>query len=86
MLDMPGGLLLLHAPVLWLSGLPGPPEDSLRVPRDGGLLGPVGPLAAPRFGIEDKGSTRLPDFDSLRPSATKLPTTTCSNAMKRQNY
>lgn len=36
-----GWLLLLQAPVLWLRGLPGPPEDSLKVPRDGGLLVPA---------------------------------------------
>lgn len=42
--------------MLWLSGLPGPPEDSLRVPRDGGLLGPVVPSAGANFVTADKGS------------------------------
>ena len=64
------------APVLWLSGLPGPPEDSLKVPRDVGLLGPVGPAAA--WGLPGvNGSVRLPIFCSLRFSAIKLPTITC---------
>ena len=77
MLDMPCGLLLLQAPVLWLSGLPGPPEDSLRVPRDGGLLAPVCPPPGPSFDGAFKGSIWFADFDSFRPSVMKLPTTTC---------
>lgn len=76
MLDMPCGLLLLQPPVLWLSGLPGPPEDSLSVPRDWGLLAPVGPLLGGSFGAT--GSNWFAVFDSFRPSATKLPTTTCN--------
>lgn len=72
---MPWGLLLLlQAPVLWLIGLPGPPDDSLRVPRDGGLFGPAAPPPSPKVG---EGSARFADFGSLRPSAIKLPTTTC---------
>lgn len=67
--------------MLWLRGLPGPPDDSLSVPRDGGLLVPVTPPPPPTgaiFGGADEGSTWLADFDSLRPSAIKLPTTTCN--------
>lgn len=71
------GLLLLHAPVLWLSGLPGPPEETLRVPWDGGLLAPVGPVTATSFGVTDKGSM-FAIFDSLQASVIKLPTTTCN--------
>lgn len=77
MLDMPCGLSLLPAPVLWLSGLPCPPEDSLRVPCDGGLLTPFGPLDAASRGPADEGSLFISVFGSLRPSAAKLPTTTC---------
>lgn len=77
MLDMPCGLLLLPAPVLWLSGLPCPPEDSLRVPCDGGLLTPFGPLAAANRGPPG-GSILISVFESFRPSAAKLPTTTCN--------
>lgn len=75
-IEMPWGLLLLQAPVLWLSGLPGPPEDSLRVPRDGGLLGPVVPSAGANFVNADKGSIWFANLDSLRPSEMKLATTT----------
>lgn len=78
---MPCGLLLLQAPVLWLSGLPGPPEDSLRVPRDGGLLAPVGPPLGASLGGAVEGSIRFVDFDSFLPSAIKLPTTTCSGRL-----
>jgi len=78
MLDMPCGLLLLQAPVLWFSGLPGPPDDSLRVPRDGGLLTPVDPPLGGSLDVADDGSVWFAVFDSLRPSATKLPTTTCN--------
>lgn len=78
MLDMPCGLLLLPTPVLWLSGLPCPPEDSLRVPCDGGLLTPFGPLAAANRGPAVGGSILISVFDSFRPSAAKLPTTTCN--------
>lgn len=84
MLDMLCGLLLLHAPVLWLSGLPGPPEDSLRVPRDGGLLAPVGPATAVNFGVTDKGSM-FAIFDSLRASVLKLPTITCMGSQSCMN-
>ena len=84
MFAIPGGLLLLHVPVLWLRGLPGPPpDDSLIVPRDGGLLVPVMPPPTwPNFGGPEKGSIWVADFDSLRPSAIKLPTTTCNGKKK----
>lgn len=49
MFAMPCRVLLLQAPVLWLSGLPGPPEDSLSVPREGGLLVPA-PMPEANFG------------------------------------
>ncbi|KAJ7005577.1 hypothetical protein NC653_005025 [Populus alba x Populus x berolinensis] len=74
---MPCGLLL-QAPVLWFSGLPGPPDDSLRVPRDGGLLTPVDPPVGGSFDVADEGSMWFADFDTLRPSAMKLLTTTCN--------
>lgn len=78
MLDIPCGLLLLQASVVRLSGLPGPPDDSLRVPRDGGLLAPVGPLHGASLGCANRGSIWCLDFDSLRPSVLKLPTMTCN--------
>lgn len=60
--EMPCGvLLLLQASVLWLSGLPAPPEDSLRVPRDGELLWP----AVGTLGGEDKFPIWFADFDPL---------------------
>lgn len=74
--------LLLHVvPVLWFIGLPGPPpEDSLRVPRDGGLLPStigMGLLLASFPGAE-VGSRGMVYFRSFFPSAIKLPTTTYS--------
>lgn len=75
--DMPCGLLFLQAPVLWLSGQPGPPDDSLRVPRDGGLVAPVGKPPGASFAGAGWGSIWHADFGSFRPSAIKLPTTTC---------
>jgi hypothetical protein len=77
MFDMPCGLLL-QAPVLWFSGLPGPPDDSLRVPRDGGLLTPVDPPVGGSFDVADEGSMWFADFDTLRLPAMKLLTTTCN--------
>lgn len=76
MLDMPWGFVLL--PVLWLSGLPAPPEDSLRLPCDGGLLAPVTPKPGASFGGAESGSAWFIGLDSLRPSAMKLPTITCN--------
>lgn len=66
------GLLLLQAPVLWLSGLPVPPDDSLRVPPDGELLWPaVGTIVigANTFSI------LFADLAPLRPSERKLANT-----------
>jgi len=54
-------LLLAVAAAPWFIGLPGPPEDSLSVPLDGGLLGPIptpigtGAIGA-SFGGADAGS------------------------------
>lgn len=67
-------MLLLHAPVLWFSGLPlpAPPEDSLRVPRDGELLWP----AVEAFAAADAFSILFADLDCLRTtSETKLAKT-----------
>ena len=72
------GSLLLQAAVLWFSGLPGPPDDSLRIPRDGGLLTPADPPLGGSRDVADDGCLNFADFDSLRPFATKLPTTTCN--------
>lgn len=65
--------------MLWLSGLPPPPEDSLKVPRDGGLLAAAGRLAALWFWDADRTSFCCTSFASFWPSAIKLPTTTCKN-------
>lgn len=89
MLAIPCWLLLLHVvPVLWFIGLPGPPEDSLKVPRDGGLLAPVmgiGPLLASLPGAEEgsmaAAAAAILCFGSFFPSAMKLPTTTCSRSI-----
>lgn len=75
MFAMPCGVLLLQAPVLWLSGLPGPPEDSLSVPREGGLPAPA-PTPEVNFCGADRSGGFI-GFDSFCPSAIKLPTTTC---------
>lgn len=54
------GWLLLQAPELRLRGLAGPPEDSLKVPREGELLPPAAPPPMPMpmfaFGGADEGS------------------------------
>ncbi|KAJ6930873.1 hypothetical protein NC652_015053 [Populus alba x Populus x berolinensis] len=72
---MPCGLLLLQAPVLWFSGLPGPPDDSLRVPRDGGLLTPVDPPFGGSLDVADDGSVWRP----LLPQSTAIyPGPICS--------
>lgn len=63
MLNMPWGLVLL--PELWLTGLPAPPEDSLRVPWDGGLLTPVVPKPGVSFGGAERVSAWFIGFDSL---------------------
>lgn len=55
MADKPSWLLLLQAPVLWFRGLPGPPDDSLCVPRDSGLPGATMPPAV-TFPWADAGS------------------------------
>jgi hypothetical protein len=74
MLEKPGRLLLL----LWLSGLLGPPEDSLKVPLEGGLAGPIGlPPGASLTGMEPGSEVLLCFFFSFFPSATKLPIITC---------
>lgn len=69
--DMPCGLLL-QVPMLWLTGLPGPPEDSLRVPCEGELVTP-----GTTFAGADRPSIWFVDFASFRLSVIKLPTTTC---------
>jgi hypothetical protein len=82
-------LLLLAVAVAappWFIGLPGPPEDSLSVPLDGGLLGPIptpigtGAIGA-SFGGADAGSggAACCFFAFFSPvSGLKLPTTICS--------
>lgn len=67
-------MVLLHAPVLWFSGLPlpTPPEDSLRVPLDGELLWPP---AVETFSF----SVFFARFKCLRTSETKLAKTICKN-------
>lgn len=61
----------------WFSGLPGPPDDSLNVPLDGGLLGPV-PLIGTIFSGADIGSEGACSFGPFFPSVLKLPTTICT--------
>ena len=75
---MLGGLLLLQPPsVLWFRGLPGPPDDSLKFPCDGGL--PIADASRMNFGIEeDNGFGCIHDLDSFQPSAKKLPMITCN--------
>jgi hypothetical protein len=78
-------LLLAVAVAAWFIGLPGPPEDSLGVPLDGGLLGPIptligaGAIGA-SFGGADAGSDGAAccffTFFSTA-SVMKLPTTIC---------
>lgn len=85
MVERPCRLMLLHAPTLWLSGLPGPPEDSLNAPRDSGLLAPVVPPAT-SFPAVETGSARLACFDSFFPSGIKLPTTTWIEQLLSQEY
>lgn len=79
---MLGGLLLLHPPVFWLRGLPGPPDDSLRFPREAGLPTADGPGRNLGIEIEDKGSVWITDFVSFQPSAKKLPTITCNRRIQ----
>ena len=78
---MLGGLLLLQPPlVLWFRELPGPPDDSLKFPRDGGL--PIADAPEMNFGIEeDNGSGCIPDLDSFQPSVKKLPMITCNTTV-----
>lgn len=67
-------MVLLHAPVLWFSGLPlpTPPEDSLRVPLDGELLWPA---AMETFAF----CICFACLKCLRTSETKLAKTICKN-------
>lgn len=73
--------LLLSAPMFWLSGLPDPPpEDSLKVPCEGGLLAPdvrIRGIGVSFVGADEGKSKGLVCFGSFFPSAMKLPTTTC---------
>lgn len=56
MLDKNGGwLLLLGGAMPGCNGLPAPPEDSLNVPLEGGLLGPI-PAVGTAFDGADAGS------------------------------
>uniref|UniRef100_J3MYR4 Uncharacterized protein n=1 Tax=Oryza brachyantha TaxID=4533 RepID=J3MYR4_ORYBR len=62
----------------WFIGLPGPPDDSLNVPLEGGLLGPV-PLISAIFGSAGTGSEGACNFGPFFPSVLKLPTTICGH-------
>lgn len=74
MLEKAGWLLLL----LWLSGLLGPPEDSLRVALEGGLAGPIDPPPSTSLlGMDPGSEMALRFFFSFFPSAKKLPIITC---------
>lgn len=85
MLDNPCWLLLLHVPILWLSGLPGPPEDSLKVPREVGLLGTGAGTGASFPGADIGSKGLLTCFGSFLP-AMKLPTTTCRDKPTVTSY
>lgn len=78
---MLGGLLLLQPPILLFRGLPGPPDDSLKFPREGGL--PTADTPGMNFG---SGSACIPDFDSFHPSVKKLPMITCNRTVSPNAY
>lgn len=79
MLDKNGGWLLLLALAAMArcigGGLPAPPDDSLNVPLEEGLLGPPIPAVGATLGGADVGSEGACFCGSFPPPELKLPST-----------
>jgi hypothetical protein len=58
-----------------------PPDNSLNVPLEGGLLGPI-PVVGATFSGTDVGSEGACFFDSFLPPELKLPSTICREYMQ----